>query len=765
MPHEHRKIYKVFIASPSDVEKERRITFEVINKLNKIYKNQSKHYRLEIRAWEEHSHPDLGSPQDVIKRQISIDKCDIFIGIFWRRFGTPPGSVRPSDGKPYLSGTQQEIEEAIAAREASENGRPVIMLYRKINASSGNIKDEDVRQYARVTEFFEECKPTGEHPALIAEFEGADFEGLLEQHLLQTVTGFENLRMREKAEGSRKRKFKVIGGTQDLHIREPAMQDNEGKDREQTRSKKTVRTDQTHVYRESIAPAGLRRHLQRLDSVEIRSLCLDHFPEIYDKFSSGLRRDVMINLLLERCRRNPAAARRLSQILNPDDRDEDNWFEKIGLLGNPFQYQIAEEDEGLANYRMQPQILKPLEPQLRGDDAKGRWIIFADKGHGKTALRQMIEQRHFPHNPQGEVLCITCDLEALERVSGYVDRSLGSVESHHYVRLIGELILENIESISEYDRDFQDFLSACDIQETSSSITAYQKLKALVGHTQQWRFKGILCLVDQVDEVLIVESNPENMIALIKPLMRLSLTAMPGIAFRYFLPSVLEPLLLEQHDIFRPGRYRMDHLTWTERDLRRLIAQRLGTFSVHQLDAYTSLGQLCDPKYNFRSSLDQELVQLAAGCPRAVIWLANRLIQLHCQSENPPRFIQRLTWEKVKAEWWAKGRRQLFGSLNQKEGFRLIGEQIYCQGKPLFLSEKSEALLRCLIRARGDLCSKRDLILVGWPDDDPKGVTDGALQEAMRRMKNELEEEGRDSRWIVTVRGRGYRLRKPTDTK
>jgi hypothetical protein len=763
MPQEHR-IYKVFIASPSDVEKERRITFEVINKLNKIYKNQSKHYRLEIRAWEEHSHPDLGSPQDVIKRQISIDKCDIFIGIFWRRFGTPPGSVRPSDGKLYLSGTQQEIEEAIAAREASENGRPVIMLYRKINASSGNIKDEDVRQYARVTEFFEECKPTGEHPALIAEFEGADFEGLLEQHLLQTVTGFENLRMREKAEGSRKRKFKVIGGTQDLHIREPAMQDNEGKDREQTRSKKTVRTDQTHVYRESIAPAGLRRHLQRLDSVEIRSLCLDHFPEIYDKFSSGLRRDVMINLLLERCRRNPAAARRLSQILNPDDRDEDNWFEKIGLLGNPFQYQIAEEDEDLADYRMQPEILKPLEPQIRGNDAKGRWIIFANKGHGKTALRQMIEQRHFPYNPKGGVLCITCNLESLERVSGYAGRSLTSLNSDHYVRLLSELISENLESISEYDADFQDFLSPHDRQASSSSITAYQKLNALIERIR-CRFKGVLCLVDQVDEVLIVESNPENMIALIKPLMGLSLTAMPGIAFRYFLPSVLEPFLLEQQDIFRPDRYRIVSLTWTESDLHQLIAQRLGTFSVHQLDAYTSLGQLCDPEYSFGSSIDQELVQLAVGCPRAVIWLANRLIQLHCQVKNPPRFIQRLTWEKVKAEWWTKGRRQIFGSLNQKEGFMLVGERIYCQGKPLFLSKKSEALLRRLIRARGDLCSKENLILAGWPEDEPDGVTDGALQEAMRRMKNELEEDGYDSGWIVTVRGRGYRLRKPTDTK
>jgi hypothetical protein len=61
--------------------------------------------------------------------------------------------------------------------------------------------------------------------------------------------------------------------------------------------------------------ALLRRRLRRLDSVEIESLCLDHFPEVYDKFSRGLRRDEMINLLLDHCRRNSEEAARLSTLL------------------------------------------------------------------------------------------------------------------------------------------------------------------------------------------------------------------------------------------------------------------------------------------------------------------------------------------------------------------------------------------------------------------------------------------------------------------
>jgi hypothetical protein len=61
--------------------------------------------------------------------------------------------------------------------------------------------------------------------------------------------------------------------------------------------------------------ALLRRRLRRLDSVEIESLCLDHFPQVYDKFARGLQRGEMINLLLDHCRRHPEDANRLNELL------------------------------------------------------------------------------------------------------------------------------------------------------------------------------------------------------------------------------------------------------------------------------------------------------------------------------------------------------------------------------------------------------------------------------------------------------------------
>ncbi len=68
--------------------------------------------------------------------------------------------------------------------------------------------------------------------------------------------------------------------------------------------------------RREISPiAALRPRLQRLDVVEIEALCLDHFPQVYDKFARGMRRDEMINLLLNHCRLHPAARDRLDELL------------------------------------------------------------------------------------------------------------------------------------------------------------------------------------------------------------------------------------------------------------------------------------------------------------------------------------------------------------------------------------------------------------------------------------------------------------------
>ena len=76
---------------------------------------------LEMVRWETHVHPGLGTDaQDVVTQQLQIGEYDIFVGIFWLRFGTPTPRAE--------SGTEEEFQ--IAHRAWTARGRAIqIMMY------------------------------------------------------------------------------------------------------------------------------------------------------------------------------------------------------------------------------------------------------------------------------------------------------------------------------------------------------------------------------------------------------------------------------------------------------------------------------------------------------------------------------------------------------------------------------------------------------------------------------------------------------------
>lgn len=93
-------LYKVFIASPSDLHDERTLVAEIVDELNLSFSNTS-NVKLELVKWETHANPGSGSyPQEVINKDVN-DDYDIFIGLFWSKFGTAT--------KNYGSGTEEEF--------------------------------------------------------------------------------------------------------------------------------------------------------------------------------------------------------------------------------------------------------------------------------------------------------------------------------------------------------------------------------------------------------------------------------------------------------------------------------------------------------------------------------------------------------------------------------------------------------------------------------------------------------------------------------
>lgn len=102
-------VYEIFIASPSDVMKERDILVEEIFNWNRENSKETKKVLMPVR-WEDdtYSTVDTQEVQEYINDQIK-NESDLVIGIFHAKLGSPTKNSR--------SGTIQEIEEHVDARK------------------------------------------------------------------------------------------------------------------------------------------------------------------------------------------------------------------------------------------------------------------------------------------------------------------------------------------------------------------------------------------------------------------------------------------------------------------------------------------------------------------------------------------------------------------------------------------------------------------------------------------------------------------------
>jgi len=67
---------------------------------------------------------------------------------------------------------------------------------------------------------------------------------------------------------------------------------------------------------DSFDTVAVRRQLTAaFDDPGLDAFCMDHFPQVFDKFSRGMRRDEKITLLLDHCRRVPARRQKLLAAL------------------------------------------------------------------------------------------------------------------------------------------------------------------------------------------------------------------------------------------------------------------------------------------------------------------------------------------------------------------------------------------------------------------------------------------------------------------
>jgi len=123
------EIYRVLIASPSDLAEERQVATEAINEWNSQHAVAESAVLLPVK-WETHATPRSGvRPQEAVNDEL-VHTSDILVGMFWTRFGTNTGIAE--------SGTVEEIDQFLAA------AKPAMLYFsrRPIDPNSINLKQQ-----------------------------------------------------------------------------------------------------------------------------------------------------------------------------------------------------------------------------------------------------------------------------------------------------------------------------------------------------------------------------------------------------------------------------------------------------------------------------------------------------------------------------------------------------------------------------------------------------------------------------------------------
>jgi hypothetical protein len=129
------RVLQILIASPGDVSDERELITQVIHEWNYLNSRERSVVLLPLR-WETHAYPEISmAPQTAINKQV-VDHCDMAIGVFWTRLGTPTEKAE--------SGTAEEIV------RVADAGKPVMLYF-----SEAKIRPQSIEldQYTRLMEF------------------------------------------------------------------------------------------------------------------------------------------------------------------------------------------------------------------------------------------------------------------------------------------------------------------------------------------------------------------------------------------------------------------------------------------------------------------------------------------------------------------------------------------------------------------------------------------------------------------------------------
>ncbi|MCK6567690.1 MAG: hypothetical protein DCC59_07665 [Chloroflexi bacterium] len=436
----------------------------------------------------------------------------------------------------------------------------------------------------------------------------------------------------------------------------------------------------------------------------------------------------------------------ISEDENPSLISEDenpslvNWLKARNLSSNPFKDYSAEREKDLSKYYVPFQGFSLIANDVLREGKN--WLFFSAEGGGKTALKQWILSRCAPNKLNSKTLALSFETSDLREALSQ------ATTTKEVLLYIAQRTLRSALTLVNASLPVDQW----DISSLSDPVSIFNKIGNYIHETKGYEY--ILCLLD-IDPLFDYKPNSE----VVKVLAELVSLPTDRFGFRLFLPNEYQTAFLRQEKYL--GKCDWRKIKWEDKDLKELIRQRLNYYSINKVNPCQALAALCEPRGKMRS-IDDEIIALSDQRPRAVIWLANRLLLEHCQNNPIPSQITLESWDKTLSEWWTNGQKIILGAFEKKEAFSMNGIDPYFGGQPLKLSKRSKMLIKALIEADSRICSKDELIHAAWIGSKSDGVSEKAVRQAVQRLKDELKEKNEiDPAWIKNIYDQGYQLIEP----
>jgi len=478
--------------------------------------------------------------------------------------------------------------------------------------------------------------------------------------------------------------------------------------------------------------------------------------------------------------------RNLDRVTKPSS-SLDRWLNRRGLSGNPFEKWNAENDWDLPTYFVDIVNIDEFS-QLEIPS-----IIFAQRGCGKTAQKQMVAIECRPIKSDSTQLSISYTYNGFERVLESVNYDIDQIRPQHHVNAIlylgftalwnevtkNERLQKLIKSeplAHQWDGYTSQYVSHLSNSPHLSNPNNIERLSSVELLQDFWSIlvklgmETCVVLVDGLDEFPYT-SDPSQAIKFLAPLLgTLSIIECPGFSFKFFLPKELEAIVLSCK-WFRQDRIQIIPIKWKASDFLHLIEHRLASFSIRD-QKYKDLAELCDDELG--AIIDDELITLAGELPRNILILADRLLRFHCKGATPSDRIKLESWQKVK-DWWINSHERVQSTENtvseqgvQHPLLKIDAERgTVTLGKSEIRSKfkgKIYSMLLFLYKHRGEVCNKTMIIENVWSDiKDGNFVMDQTIAANISRLRKVLNGNAPDSEYIETIKGKtrseaGYRL-------